>query len=77
MNSTPGIIPATPAEDEDLRRVSTDFGHIVGSRPRGVLSARSAGAVRELVAFAGPRGLAVSARGGGAGRPLNSCACSR
>ncbi|MGW3286371.1 FAD-binding protein [Streptomyces sp. NPDC001002] len=65
MNSTPGIIPATPAEDEALRRVSADFGHIVGSRPRGVLAARSAGAVRELVAFAGPRGLAVSARGAG------------
>ncbi|MGW1209594.1 FAD-binding protein [Streptomyces sp. NPDC002499] len=65
MNSTPGIIPATPAEDEDLLRVSADFGHIMDSRPRGVLAARSAGAVRELVAFAGPRGLAVSARGGG------------
>lgn len=54
-----------PSRDEDLARASTDFGHIVGSRPLGVLTARSADAVRDLVAYAGPRGLPVSARGGG------------
>jgi len=42
-----------------------DFGHIVGSRPLGVLAAHSVETVRELVAFAGPRGLPVAARGGG------------
>ncbi|NUR28887.1 MAG: FAD-binding protein, partial [Catenulispora sp.] len=49
----------------DVERVSTDFGHIVGSRPLGVLTARSAAAVRELVSFAASHGLPVSARGGG------------
>ncbi|MCI3274069.1 FAD-binding protein [Streptomyces cylindrosporus] len=53
------------AEDQDLLRASADFGHIVGSRPLGVLTARSVGAVQGLVAFAGPRGIAVTARGGG------------
>nr|WP_203615810.1 FAD-binding protein [Streptomyces sp. SID13726] len=48
-----------------LAGATDDFGHIVGSRPLGVLTARSADTVRELVAFAGPRGLPVTARGGG------------
>jgi cytokinin dehydrogenase len=49
----------------DVGQVSTDFGHIVGSRPLGVLTARSAAAVRELVSFAASHGLSVCARGGG------------
>ncbi|MFI6013145.1 FAD-binding protein [Streptomyces sp. NPDC051243] len=49
----------------DMKRAATDFGHIVGSRPLDVITARSAVAVGELLSFAGPRGLAVSARGGG------------
>jgi FAD/FMN-containing dehydrogenase len=52
-------------EDEELLRAATDFGHIVGSRPRGVLTAHSVDALGDLLAFAGPRGLPVSARGGG------------
>ncbi|MHC3467146.1 FAD-binding protein [Streptomyces sp. 7R007] len=62
MNATDVTLPV---QDEDMARASTDFGHIVSSRPLGVLRARSVAAVRELVAFAAPRGLAVAARGGG------------
>ncbi|MDH6213913.1 FAD-binding protein [Streptomyces pseudovenezuelae] len=65
MTGTSGLIPTTVTREADLLRASADFGHIVESRPRGVLAARSADAVRELIAFAGPQGLAVSARGGG------------
>ncbi|MCH5671265.1 FAD-binding protein [Streptomyces gilvus] len=57
-------VPAVD-EDEDLLRAATDFGHIVDSRPRGVLTAHSVDALGDLLAFAGPRGLPVSARGGG------------
>ncbi|KMS77148.1 FAD-binding protein [Streptomyces viridochromogenes] len=48
-----------------VREASTDFGHIVGSSPLGVVTARSAADVQELVSFAGPHGLPVSARGAG------------
>ncbi|MFE7271631.1 FAD-binding protein [Streptomyces sp. NPDC057623] len=48
-----------------VKEASTDFGHIVGSSPLGVVTARSAADVQELVAFAGPHGLPVSARGAG------------
>ncbi|MDF3150091.1 FAD-binding protein, partial [Streptomyces sp. T21Q-yed] len=48
-----------------VKEASTDFGHIVGSSPLGVVTARSATDVQELVSFAGPRGLPVSARGAG------------
>ncbi|NNN30107.1 FAD-binding protein [Streptomyces sp. S3(2020)] len=44
---------------------SHDFGHIVESRPLGVLAARSCAAVGELVAFAGTQGVPVAARGCG------------
>jgi cytokinin dehydrogenase len=50
---------------EEMTLASHDFGHIVESRPLGVLAARSGAAVRELVTFAGPHGLPVSARGCG------------
>lgn len=53
------------ATREDMALASRDFGHIVKSRPLGVLAARSGAAVRELVAFAGPHGLPVTARGCG------------
>lgn len=49
----------------DVKEAAVDFGHIVDSRPLGVLAARSVTAVQELLAFAGPHGLPVSARGGG------------
>lgn len=54
MNATP-----------DVKEAAVDFGHIVDSRPLGVLAAPSAAAVQELLRFAGPHGLPVSARGGG------------
>ncbi|MER6183774.1 FAD-binding protein [Streptomyces sp. NPDC001652] len=44
---------------------SHDFGHIVESRPLGVVRPRSGGAVQETVSFAGARGLPVAARGSG------------
>ncbi len=49
----------------EMKEASTDFGHIVGSSPLGVVTARSATDVQELVRFAGPHGLPVSARGAG------------
>ncbi|MFF7162129.1 FAD-binding protein [Streptomyces sp. NPDC008086] len=48
-----------------VKEASTDFGHIVASSPLGVVTARSTADVRELVSFAGPHGLPVSARGAG------------
>ncbi|WP_254389143.1 hypothetical protein [Streptomyces sp. AC550_RSS872] len=48
-----------------VKEASTDFGHIVASSPLGVVTARSTADVRELVSFAGPAGLPVSARGAG------------
>ncbi|MFJ9896359.1 FAD-binding protein [Streptomyces sp. NPDC091280] len=65
MKSSSDLIPPPGAPAEDLARAADDFGHIVGSRPLGVLAARSADEIRDLVSFAGPRGLPVSARGGG------------
>lgn len=65
MKRSSGLIPPPEVRAEDLARASDDFGHIVESRPLGVLTARSAAAVRELVSIAGPQGLPVSARGGG------------
>lgn len=50
---------------EDLALASHDFGHIVESRPLGVLTPRSCAAVGELVSFAGAQGLPVAARGCG------------
>jgi len=43
----------------------TDFGHIVTSRPAGLHTPRSGKELADLVSFAGPRGVPVSARGGG------------
>lgn len=75
MKGMSGPTPAAKAEAdadagvsvgvEESARAADDFGHIVASRPLGVLTARSADAIRELVAFAGPRQLPVAARGGG------------
>lgn len=48
-----------------VKAASMDFGHIVGSSPLGVVTARSTTDVQELVSFAGPHGLPVSARGAG------------
>ncbi|WP_244188289.1 hypothetical protein [Streptomyces regalis] len=50
----------------EAKEACTDFRHIVGSSPLGVLTARSAADVQELISFAGPHGLPVSARGAGA-----------
>lgn len=50
---------------EDLALASHDFGHIVESRPLGVLTPRSCAAVGELVSVAGAQGLPVAARGCG------------
>ncbi|MET7568590.1 FAD-binding protein [Streptomyces sp. NPDC005492] len=65
MKGSSDLLQSPGVRAEDLARAADDFGHIVGSRPLGVLAARSADAVRDLVAFAGPHGLPVSARGGG------------
>lgn len=54
MNGTP-----------DVKDVAVDFGHIIDSSPLGVVPAPSAAAVQELLRFAGPHELPVSARGGG------------
>ncbi|WP_155054121.1 FAD-binding protein [Streptomyces blattellae] len=48
-----------------MQSATDDFGHIIRSRPRGVLAAHSEDAVRDLISFAGPRGLPVTARGSG------------
>jgi FAD/FMN-containing dehydrogenase len=54
MNATP-----------DMKEAAVDFGHIVDSRPLGVVTASSAATVQEILRFAGPNELPVSARGGG------------
>ncbi|MFI6549417.1 FAD-binding protein [Streptomyces prunicolor] len=61
-----------PAEIEDFlatkestkREAADDFGHIIEAPPLGVLSPRSVTEIQRLIAFAGPRGLPVAARGG-------------
>lgn len=53
------------ATRQDPALASHDFGHLVESRPLGFLTAHSCAEVRELVSYAGPRGIPVSARGCG------------
>ncbi|MEU6773708.1 FAD-binding protein [Streptomyces sp. NPDC046759] len=50
---------------ETLRGCAEDFGHIVRETPLGVLRPGTAAEIRDLLEFAGPRGVPVSARGGG------------
>lgn len=65
MKGISALDPMTGAPAERIAGAADDFGHIVGSRPLGVLAAHSPEAVRQLISYAGPRGLPVSARGGG------------
>lgn len=65
LTALPGPTAPPGATAGPIAGAADDFGHIVGSRPLGVLAAHSADTVRELVAFAGPRGFPVAARGGG------------
>lgn len=65
MKGISDLLSLPDTRTERMAGAADDFGHIVGSRPLGVLAAHSADAIRELVAFAGPRRLPVSARGGG------------
>lgn len=48
-----------------LAASAQDFGHIVRETPLGVLRPESAADIRDLLEFAGPRGIPVSVRGGG------------
>lgn len=62
------LVPFPESADRDAAKTvqaADDFGHVVGSRPLGVFSPPSVAALCEFVAVAGPRGLPVSARGGG------------
>lgn len=49
----------------ELARAADDFGHIVTSRPLSVRAPRSAAEIQDVLAYAGPRRLPVSARGAG------------
>lgn len=65
MSGTTELLSQPLAGSEDLAGAADDFGHIVATRPLGVLTAGSTESVRDLVALAGPRRLPVSARGAG------------
>ncbi|MGW2419687.1 FAD-binding protein [Streptomyces sp. NPDC001709] len=56
---------ALDTRPETLREAAQDFGHIVSAPPLAVLRPRSAAELKELLEFAGPQGIPVSARGGG------------
>ncbi|MEU2711329.1 FAD-binding protein [Streptomyces sp. NPDC007205] len=57
--------PALDTRPEILQEAAQDFGHLVRSEPLGVLRPQSAAEIKDLLEFAGPRGIPVSARGGG------------
>ncbi|EST36037.1 FAD-binding protein [Streptomyces roseochromogenus] len=57
--------PALDTRPETLQEAAQDFGHLVRAEPLGVLRPESAAEIKDLLEFAGPRGIAVSARGGG------------
>ncbi len=59
------FVAPSDAFGEKLAQASDDFGHIVTSRPMSVLTPRSPAEIQDILALAGPRGLPVSARGGG------------
>jgi cytokinin dehydrogenase len=56
---------ALDTRPETLRACAQDFGRIVRAEPLGVLRPRSAAEIKDLLEYAGPRGIPVSARGGG------------
>ncbi|KUN09715.1 hypothetical protein AQI95_03910 [Streptomyces yokosukanensis] len=57
--------PALDIRPESLGEAAQDFGHLVRAEPLGVLRPHSAAEIGDLLEFAGPRGIPVSARGGG------------
>ena len=65
MTRTSQLPAAVSTRAEELTRAAADFGHVVSARPSGVLTPCTVREVQDVVAFAGPRGLPVSARGGG------------
>ncbi|MFF3917521.1 FAD-binding protein [Streptomyces sp. NPDC001852] len=56
---------ALDTRPETLREAAQDFGHIVSAPPLAVLRPPSVAGIRDLLEFAGPRGIPVSVRGGG------------
>ncbi|MET7700092.1 FAD-binding protein [Streptomyces sp. NPDC005485] len=65
MTHTSQFPAALSTRAEELTRAAADFGHVVSTRPWGVLTPRTVRDVQDVIAFAGPRGRPVSARGGG------------
>ncbi|MGW1052120.1 FAD-binding protein [Streptomyces sp. NPDC001118] len=57
--------PALDTRPETRHEAAQDFGHLVRAEPLGVLRPESAAEIKDLLEFAGPRGIPVSARGGG------------
>ncbi|MDO0933476.1 FAD-binding protein [Streptomyces sp. DG2A-72] len=58
-------VPPPGTAHSDATCPTPDFGHIVASRPLDVRTPHTGDELRDIVAFAGPRGIPVSARGGG------------
>ncbi|MFB7507076.1 FAD-binding protein [Streptomyces broussonetiae] len=57
--------PALDTRWASLDASAQDFGHLVRATPLGVLRPGSAAEIKDVLEFAGPRGIAVSVRGGG------------
>ncbi|MER5548536.1 FAD-binding protein [Streptomyces sp. NPDC002589] len=56
---------ALDTRPETRHEAAQDFGHLVRAEPLGVLRPESGADIQDLLQFAGPRGIPVSARGGG------------
>ncbi|WP_369229968.1 acyltransferase domain-containing protein [Streptomyces sp. R21] len=65
MTRTSQLPAALSTRAEELTRAAAGFRHVVSARPSGVLAPCTVREVQDVMAFAGPRGLPVSARGGG------------
>ncbi|ELP71003.1 FAD-binding protein [Streptomyces turgidiscabies] len=59
------LVPFPDSAACDMVRAADDFGHIVGTRPLGVLTPASVAELRGFVTSAAAHGLPVAARGGG------------
>ncbi|WP_369394076.1 FAD-binding protein [Streptomyces sp. CG1] len=57
--------PALDTRPDTLQEAAQDFGRLVRAEPLGVLRPESAAEIKDLMEFAGPRGIPVSVRGGG------------
>ncbi|WEO93686.1 FAD-binding protein [Streptomyces sp. FXJ1.172] len=56
---------ALDTSPQSLNACAQDFGHIVRATPLGVLRPGSAAEIKDVLEYAGPRGIPVSVRGGG------------